>query len=153
MFLQEPNIDRNYVPGKIRNAWRKRISAPVIITPFFRFLSVQKKLPVWFFLKKQIRSVQPNYKLDKNDEENEISETLICEKWDFKNTNFVKIEISETWILSKLRFWKCGFCENWDFRNVNFAENEILGKWILWKMRFQKGEFSKNWIFNMWIFG
>ena len=22
MFLQEPNIDRNYVPGKIRNTWR-----------------------------------------------------------------------------------------------------------------------------------
>ena len=39
--------------------------------------------------------------------------------WYFKNVNFVKIEISEMWILWKMRFQKCEFCENWDFRNVN----------------------------------
>ena len=48
-----------------------------------------------------------------------------CEKWDFINVNFVKIEILEMRILWKLRFQKCEFCEKWGFRNVN-----------LWKMRF-----------------
>ena len=53
-----------------------------------------------------------------------------CEKCDFINVNFVKIEISEVWILWKMSFlklwilWKlrfqtCEFCENWGFRKVN----------------------------------
>ena len=44
-----------------------------------------------------------------------------CEKWDFENMNFVKIEISELWILWKMRLQKCEFCE----------KNEISEMWIL----------------------
>ena len=34
-----------------------------------------------------------------------------CEKWNFKNVNFVKNDILKLWILSKMRLWKCEFCE------------------------------------------
>ena len=61
-----------------------------------------------------------------------------CEKWDFKNVNFVKNEISERWILYKLdfqcvNFWiKCGFspqCEqnnasDWKHRNDQNDQND-----------------------------
>ena len=40
----------------------------------------------------------------------------------WKNVNFVKIEISELWILWKMRLQKCEFCEKWDFRKVNLWE-------------------------------
>ena len=43
-----------------------------------------------------------------------------CEYWDFRNVNFVKIEISEMWILWILRFQICEFCKNCDFQYVNF---------------------------------
>ena len=40
--------------------------------------------------------------------------------------NFVKIEISELWILWKMRLRNCEFCKKkWDFQNVNF--------WINWE--------------------
>ena len=58
-----------------------------------------------------------------------------CEKWDFRNVNFVKIEILEMWILSKLWFQKGEFCENCDFRKVNLVKNVISEWWILWKLR------------------
>ena len=58
-----------------------------------------------------------------------------CENWDFGNVNFVKIEILEMWILSKMRHRKCEFRGKWDFGNVNFVENETLKLWISWKMR------------------
>ena len=45
----------------------------------------------------------------------------------------MKIEISEMWILWKIRFQKCEFCEKWDFENVNFAKNKNLSMYILWK--------------------
>ena len=54
-----------------------------------------------------------------------------------------KIEISEMWLLWKMRFQKCEFSEKWDFRNVNFVKIEISEMWILWKMRF----------LEMWILG
>ena len=43
MFLQEPNIDRNYVPGKIRNAWimRQLINIHLILP-----LSSQERRPL-----------------------------------------------------------------------------------------------------------
>ena len=43
-----------------------------------------------------------------------------CEKWDFRNVNFVKIEISELWILWKMIFQNGEFCKNWDFQCLNF---------------------------------
>ena len=46
------------------------------------------------------------------------------------DVNFVKIEISEMWILWKLGFQKCEFCEKWEFTNVNFVKIEILEMWI-----------------------
>ena len=70
--------------------------------------------------------------------------------------NFVKIEISQMWIMWKMRFQKGEFCENWGFRNVNFVKIKILEMSILWKMRFQKGEFCENWecefLDQIWIF-
>ena len=41
-----------------------------------------------------------------------------CEIWDFRNVNFVKIGISELWILWKLRFQKGEFCASliWHLR-------------------------------------
>ena len=53
-----------------------------------------------------------------------------CEKWDFENVNFVKIEISELWILWKIRLQKCEFCEKWDFIKVNFVKIGIYNMWI-----------------------
>ena len=53
-----------------------------------------------------------------------------CEKWDFRNVNFVKNEISEMWIL-----W-----------------NEISEIWILWKLIFQKCEFFEKWDFRIVYF-
>lgn len=32
MFIQEPVIDKNYVPGKIRNTWAYLISSSVQVT-------------------------------------------------------------------------------------------------------------------------
>ena len=64
--------------------------------------------------------------------------------WCLKYVNFVNNEISERWILWKMRFQNCEFCEKWDFRSVNFVKNEMSEMWILWKMRLQKGEFCKN---------
>ena len=53
--------------------------------------------------------------------------------------NFVKNEILEMWILSKIRFWNCEFCQKWDFHNVNF--------WINWGFLPQCGKKKSRWIF------
>ena len=34
-----------------------------------------------------------------------------CEKWEFKNVNFVNNETLKLWILWKMRFWKCEFLD------------------------------------------
>ena len=53
------------------------------------------------------------------------------ENQDFRNVNFMKIEIWEMWILWKSRFQKCEFCEKWVFRNVNFVKIGIFNMLIL----------------------
>ena len=37
MFLQEPNIDRNYVPGKIRNTWKESLFCHVLSPKLYDF--------------------------------------------------------------------------------------------------------------------
>ena len=64
-----------------------------------------------------------------------------CEKWDFRNVNLVKIEISEMWILWKLRFQKGEFLDKmWIFAPafIAFSQGfEITEMYI-------KGTFSRN---------
>ena len=64
-----------------------------------------------------------------------------CQKWDFKNVNFVRNETLKMWVLTKMRFQNCEFCQKWEFEIVNFVKNEILKLWILWKVAFSKCEF------------
>ena len=91
-----------------------------------------------------------------------------CGKWDFRDVNFVKNEVSEMWTLWKMRFQECEFCDKWGFRNVNFVKIGIFNMWFLWKMDlwnvifvknttlkicdFQIVNFAKNAILKMWIF-
>ena len=59
-----------------------------------------------------------------------------CEKWDFENVNFVKIEILKMWILWKLRFWKCEFCEKVGLSKCEISDKMFL-KSILWHLSIQ----------------